>query len=172
MAKVDIELHRQVRAAREAGDVRSLMAALESVEGHRAADYLGELNAAEAAPKLTGLLESADPHLRAACARALGKLGEGSAASALSDVAAMDAVPWVRSWALAAVADVQPFSSSREVFWRALGDPDIRVRLAAVDALGRLGNQTDEPTLRDAMKREHWWSRSRYRKALAAIRRR
>ena len=127
----------RLRAARKAGDVQRIVAALDDPPNRwLAIKYVGDLQVTSAAPVLLRLLRaSEDPQVRANAAFALGQLASTEAAPVLRTTAANDEVEFVRANAVAALgrlgdpADV-PLLVSR------LGDESVRVRSCAVEALG------------------------------------
>jgi HEAT repeat protein len=86
------------------------------------------------------------------------------------DIAETDEVPWVRAWATQAVGRLA--CDGEQLLVRALKDSDIRVRRVAVEALTNIGRPGVIPDLRIARKREHWFSRRIYSKAIRRIKRR
>jgi HEAT repeat protein len=170
MAGDDLEVFRRVRRARKEGDAETLMAALDDeIEAKLAAKYLADIGATVAIPALTALLEAADPHLRAAAALSLGRLGAETACPRLMTMAEQDGVPWVRSCATTALGDLP--CDSGDLFVRALDDSDIRVRRVAVIALMETGTPEAIPVLRVARRRERWRSRLIYGKAIRRLKR-
>jgi HEAT repeat protein len=166
----DLEVHRKLRRARREGDVETLIALLDDeIEGSLAATYLGDLGAVAAIPALAALMEATDPHKRASAVLALGKLDASDACPRIAKIAEQDEVPWVRACATQALGALP--CDSGGLFIRALADSDIRVRRVAVVALMDTGRPAAIPELRAARKREHWYSRGIYRKAIRRLKR-
>jgi HEAT repeat protein len=166
----DLELSRRVRRARKERDADTLIAALDDeIEATVAARYLGEIGAIAAIPALTALLDAANPQHRAQAALALGTLKGEAACARIMRMAEQDDVPWVRACATEAVGHLR--CDGGELLLRALDDSDIRVRRIAVVALMESGHADAIPVLRAARRREHWYSRMLYGKAIRRLKR-
>ena len=130
-ALVSVFLHRG--AAREAlAELRSRSA----VRRARAAHLLGDLELREAVPALCELLTDRDHEVRVVAVRALGRIGDPSAAWRL--IASLDQRDPVPSL-LATHALVQMGADAEIVLSAALDHPQARVRAVCLDALGLLG---------------------------------
>jgi HEAT repeat protein len=165
------ELAWKVIEARRSGDVETLVAALQDeTEASIAADSLGDLGAISAIPAILPLLDATNPNQRASAVIALGKLDASVACERVMEIAQDDEVAWVRAWAIEALARMSCDSESLLV--HALQDPDIRVRRVTAEALMKAGKTDAIPALQAARKREYWFSRGTYRKAIRRIKRR
>ncbi len=130
-ALVSVFLHRG--AARAA--LRDLHAR-GSVRRARAAQLLGDLELTQAVPDLCRLLTDRDHEVRVVAVRALGKIGEPSAAWRI--IAGLDRPDPVPSL-LATHTLVQLGREAEVVLSAALDHPQARVRAVCLDALGLLG---------------------------------
>jgi len=159
--------------ARKRGDVPALVEALGNpVEASRAARFLAQIGAKEAAPEIEPLLGAPEPHIRIAAVEALGRLGVRQAAGSVERLARSDSNQAVRSFALVALGQILG-PEARSVIRSALhDDPDWRTRRAAAVAIGQVGTREDLETISDAAGREPWRKRRRYRQARRRIRRR
>lgn len=123
-----------------AADVKQLAAGLSAAkpaDRYAAADALADLgySAAEAVPALTTALQSDDANLRWRSARALGVIGESSAAESLAK-AAGDTEAVVRAQAIFALGRLKASDeASLKVIVERLSDKEAPVRRAAVRAL-------------------------------------
>ena len=128
-----------VRAATLDDLARDLVAA-DGDTRRKAAEALGEVRSEEAVDLLARAYrdEVEDAYgVKAACARALGRIGLPAAARPL---AAMldDPDYWVRKKAVEALGAI-PGPDAAQALTRAVSDPDPRVRAEALEALGRKG---------------------------------
>jgi HEAT repeat protein len=130
-ALVSVFLHRG--AARAA--LRDLRAR-SAVKRATAAQLLGDLELAAAVPQLCRLLTDRDHEVRVVAVRALGRIGEPSAAWRI--IAGLDRPDPVPSL-LATHALVQLGQECEVVLSAALDHPQARVRAVCLDALGLLG---------------------------------
>lgn len=161
----------RIPRARLDGDVETLIAALDDeIDASLAASFLGKIGAVSAIPALLPLLEAANPQHRASAARALATLNASTACPRIVEIAEQDDVPWVRACATEAVGDLS--CDSGQLLFRALEDPDIRVRRTAVIVLMNAGQVEAISALRAARKAEHWFSRGIYHKAIRRLKRR
>jgi hypothetical protein len=130
-ALVSVFLHRGAgRAALADLHARS------AVRRARAAQLLGDLELTEAVPELCRLLTDRDHEVRAVAVRALGKIGEPSAAwRIIAGLDRPDPVPAL----LATQTLVQLGREAEVVLSAALDHPQARVRAVCLDALGLLG---------------------------------
>jgi HEAT repeat protein len=130
-ALVSVFLHRgEARAALRDVHARS------SVTRARAAQLLGDLELAAAVPDLCRLLTDRDPEVRVVAVRALGRIGEPSAAWRI--IASLDQHDPLPSL-LATHTLVQLGPDAEVVLSAALDHPQARVRAVCLDALGLLG---------------------------------
>ena len=167
----DPELGWKVRRARREGDVETLVAALQDeTEASMAADFLGEMGASSAIPALIPLMEAANPYQRASAVLSLEKLNAVNTCPWIMQIAEQDDVPWVRACATQALSGLP--CDAQELLVRALDDSDIRVRRVAVEALMKAGKSNAVSALVAARKREHWFSRRIYSKAIRRLKRR
>jgi HEAT repeat protein len=167
----DEELAWRVIEARRNGDVDTLIEALQDeTQASIATDILGDLGVVSAISAIVPLLDATNPQQRAAAVRALAKLEASIACPRIMEIATTDEVPWVRAWATQAVGRLP--CESEQLLVRALEDSDIRVRRVAVEELTVTGTQNVIPALESARKREHWFARRLYLKAVRRIRRR
>jgi HEAT repeat protein len=102
----------------------------------RAAQLLGDLELRQAVPELCGLLTDRDPEVRVVAVRALGRIGEPSAAWRI--IASLDRNDPVPSL-LATHALVQLGAEAEVILSAALDHPQARVRAVCLGALGLLG---------------------------------
>jgi HEAT repeat protein len=160
-----------MRRARRSGDVDGLIVALRDPDTRAmAVKYLGKLGDPRAVPVLEPMLRAGDPHTRCNAAEALGKLGAVRYAEELLSLAENDPEPWVRSWAIAAAADLGAADAAGRIL-RLLDSEDARIRRAAAAFLGRYGRLEHVLAIRAAMTADSWLFRRPYRKAIAAIQR-
>jgi HEAT repeat protein len=104
---VDADALAAVYAAHLGGDVPYLLNALRDPEQrYLAAGYLGDSADSRAIQPLIPLLGAGDPHVRAAAARSLGKLGAVESTQQVVELARNDTVIWVREWALEALTKI------------------------------------------------------------------
>jgi HEAT repeat protein len=165
-------LNAAVRRARRTGDTAFLVATLpDEIEGPLAAKYLGDMGDTSVGPALLPLLDSANPHARAPAARSLGQLNVAAAVPRLTELAEHDEVPWVRSWATQSLALISGSQSSAVLIGR-LDDRDWRVRAVAVRGLHNFGDEQAVSELQSAKRRERWYRRRVYAKAIRQILRR
>lgn len=163
--------HLRILRARLNGDVETLIAALEDeIDASLAARFLGKIGAVSAIPALAPLLEATDPHHRASAVGALATLNDSTACPRIMETAEQDDVSWVRACAVEAVGELS--CDSGQLPLRALGDPDIGVRRAAVVVLMDAGRSDAIPALQVARKAERWLARGIYRKAIRRLKRR
>jgi hypothetical protein len=114
------ERHVELRRAKRERDVAALVRALDDpIEGPIAARYLGETDAAEGASALLEHASSHDPHMRAAVATALGRLGRQEAVPFLVSRYSSEATRWVKPWLLDAVLRLDP-AAGKDVAEQAL----------------------------------------------------
>ena len=111
-----------------------------------AANVLGELRAAPAAPALLRGLDDSDSEVRAKSATALGRLGERSAVGPLLDHLLADPAPFVRARIASALGQFGDAEVTDRLI-HALGDPAWWVRVRSVDALARIGPSAEQPLL-------------------------
>ncbi|MEZ4412801.1 MAG: HEAT repeat domain-containing protein [Gemmatimonadales bacterium] len=111
-----------------------------------AASILGEVRAARAFPSLVHALNDLDDEVRAKCASALGRIGDGRAVGYLLDHLLSDPAPFVRARIAQALGQFdEPEVIERLV--RALGDPAWWVRMRSVEALEQVGAEAEGPLL-------------------------
>jgi HEAT repeat protein len=164
-------LYVRVQVAWRERDVDTLVSALgDEVEASLAVSYLGRMGAVSAVPAILPLLSADDPHQRAGAATALGQLDASVACPRLAELARSDEVPWVRSCATEAVGRLS-CGDAGTLLLDALADPDIRVRRIAVVSLMDKGHHEAIPQLRTARRREHWYSKRIYSKAIRRLKR-
>lgn len=165
------ERRRLIWEAKDRGDVAYLTDAARRDVDFRdvAAQFLGEVGDASAIGTLVELLRDANPQVRAAAVRSLGRLEAREASPTLFILARDDPVFYVRDWSMQALAeigepDVVPLALD------ALGDEDVRIRRSAAIVLGRVGSPDALDPLRRAKKRDHLLRRALYRDASSQIR--
>lgn len=165
----DLEMSRRVRRARRVGDVATLIEALDyEVVSPMAAQFLGRVGDPAAIPALLPLLLSANPDRRAGAAIALGQLDAGGAAADLRLLALEDPVGWVRSSAAEALRRLSEYDATQVAF-QGLRDAHWGVRRVAVMTLMDSGRPDAIDPLREAMRREPWYARGIYRKAIRRV---
>ncbi len=165
----------KVRALARAGDVDGLMAELENpleiggiATRGRAADYLAQLGAKQAVPRLVELLRK-DPHdgVRTHAVRALGEIGTadvvGPVRSALEDRS--DAV---RSWAAHHLGELGDIGAVPKLI-ALLDDDDWALRRTTAEALAKLGDPKAVEPLNAARARERFIRRRHITRALRAL---
>jgi HEAT repeat protein len=161
-----------VRRARRTGDVAFLVAALpDEIEGPLAAKYLGDLGDPSVGPDLLPLLYSKNPLARAHAATSVAQLKVARAVPRLTELAEQDEVPWVRSWATRSLALLAGPQSSTVLLGR-LNDRDWRVRQEAVRGLQDFGDESVVAALRLGKRRERWYLRRAYTKAIRQVQQR
>ncbi|WP_058994236.1 HEAT repeat domain-containing protein [Haloarcula sp. CBA1127] len=114
-----------------------------------AANGLGNLDQADAVPKLTERFEDADPRVRARAARSAGKIGDSRATTPLESVLS-DPKAGVRREAADALGNI----GNRQALQALLPlyeDDDERVRRIAVGAFGNFGNDRPVDYLIEAL---------------------
>jgi len=99
---------------------------------------LGLEKVRESVPHLIGLLKDENPGVRAEAAAALGALRVKNAGPRLYQIMLHDASPLVRARATVALAELD-YSGALHAIIMNLDRPDIRERMAAIRALGKLG---------------------------------
>ncbi len=99
---------------------------------------LGQEKVRESVPHLIGLLKDENPGVRAEAAAALGALRVKNAGPRLYQIMLHDASPLVRARATVALAELD-YSGALHAIIMSLDRPDIRERMAAIRALGKLG---------------------------------
>ena len=151
---------------------------------HWAVILLGNLAAREAAPRLLPLLRHSDPHLRQVVVASLAKMRARDMAKDLVLLLA-DPIPGVRRQAVEAlgtleadeaVPAIESLLGSKEAATRAaasealaelragsaalaplLKDPELPVRVAAIQAIGRSGDRSSTPALRALLAEGDVW---------------
>jgi HEAT repeat protein len=172
MTKADDEAIQKVRGAFHTRDSDYLLEALnDPVVRSWAARYLGKLRAVEAVPALMRLLRAADPKTRLAAADGLGLLQASEAVSDLASLAESDADVAAQTHAITALGQIGDVRTV-PVLIRVLGSPRWMARACAAWALGEFADPTAIPALRGAARRERFFNRGVYRKAIRKIRRR
>jgi HEAT repeat protein len=152
------------------GDTQYLIDALRDPMGRTwAAHYLGRRGVVEAVPALCRLLSAADPAARSAGALALGRLRAVEAFPDLMSLAEADPALGPRSHAIGAIGQIGD-ARAVPLLVRLLGSDEWRVRATAAWALGLCADQTAIPTIRAAARRERFFLRGVYRKAIRKIR--
>jgi HEAT repeat protein len=170
----DGDAFQRVFAAELAEDTGYLVAALtDSVARRVAARSLGHLADrgvvdSRAVPPLRVMLKAEEPHARASAARALAKMQAQVAADEVCDIAHVDPVWWVRTWAIVGLGEL-PVNDALAELEGFLIEDDHRIRWAAAEGLRQLGDPNGIPALREAMKKERWTKRGPYRKAIRAL---
>jgi HEAT repeat protein len=95
---------------------------------------------------LLGALDDPDPGLRAAAVRSLGRLEDARVCPPLR-AALLDGDPWVRYFTARALGEQRHAAAIDDLVRVALDDPAGHVRLAGIDALGRIGSAAAVPAL-------------------------
>jgi HEAT repeat protein len=166
------EAIQRVRVAWGKGDSEYLIRALtDPVTRSWAARYLGKLRVVEAIPPLLRLLDASNPHARMAATDALGMLQASEAAGPLAELAEDDPSEAVRCHAVAVLGRIGD-ERTVPVLVRLLGSSSRWVRMNAAAALGLLADESAVPTVRAAGRRERFYLRGPYRKAIRQMRRR
>jgi HEAT repeat protein len=96
-----------------------------------------------------------------------GRIGLPGPIGELIRVAEEDPVGWVRSWAIAALGDLDAPVAARIA--KLLVDPDWKVRRSSLVALAQLGDTDTLAEIRAAASRETWRRRGHYRRAIRAV---
>jgi HEAT repeat protein len=140
------------------------------------AQWLADMECAEAVPALVRVLDAANPEARAHAARALYRLGPPPETKArLIEMANSDPETAASMWATTALGRFRD-SSLVPLLLSQLGSPNWRIRSAAATALGETGDPGALEALRRARRREllspaSWvMNRSAYNKAIASLR--
>jgi phycocyanobilin lyase subunit alpha len=162
----------RVRTARRDRDCQYLVNALtDPVVRPWAARYLGKLGAADATPALRRLLDVSDPKARLAAADALAMLGAVEATEDLIVLAECDPDVAVQCHAVCALGALRD-ARSTPLLVRLLASRSRYVRLSAASALSQFGDDSVLEALRAASRREPFYLRRTYRKAIRRIRKR
>src|SRR5580700_4792181 len=99
-----------------------------------------------AGPRITYLLRDLDDRVQTTAIETAGTLRSADALPTLRGIAANPRNNKSERAALAAIA-MMPEMRDRDLFLRELGAKDEKLRAAAAEGLGRIGNRTDAPTL-------------------------
>jgi len=89
--------------------------------------------------------------VRSAASAALEELEERDKVSGVTPPPEIEHLPWLISWAAAQGEGVGLGDAARRMLWRALGEGDIPVRLAAAQVLAQIGRPDDVEPLRAAL---------------------
>lgn len=166
----DTELRLRLFEARDAGDVGYLLDALRDPRYRfMAAKFLGELRTREAVRPLIQMLRAGDKATRSSAAGALAEIGATEAVPELLERVRVekDVVP--RTWAITALGELGDERAVKPLC-ELLSDDGILVRQSAAKALGVLGHPDALEALRAAAARERWYDRGRHRQAIRKIR--
>jgi HEAT repeat protein len=99
-----------------------------------------------AGPKITYLLRDLDDRVQTTAIETAGTLRSTDALSTLRGIVANPRNTKAQRGALAAIA-MMPEMQDRDLFLRQLGSKDDKLRAAAAEGLGRIGDRADEPAL-------------------------
>jgi HEAT repeat protein len=99
-----------------------------------------------AGPKITYLLRDLDDRVQMTAIETAGTLRTADALPALRGIVANPRNVKMERAGLGAIA-MMPEMRDRDLFLRELGSKDDKLRAAAAEGLGRIGNRADEPTL-------------------------
>lgn len=133
---------KRLLAAREAGDLDALLAALESdpAHAHVAARLLAHAGDRRAVPLLVDLLDSKRGAARLGAVKALGELGAPlRARDRLVEIALGDPLPSAREWACSTIAGYGD-PDAAQLLLGLLADRHRQVRLGAARALASMGD--------------------------------
>ncbi len=111
-----------------------------------AADSLGKIGDPKAIPALTDLVKDQNAYLRAYGVSALGRFNTSESADVLS-AALRDSAVGVRLAALEGIARNKLTAETQAVIYKAEHDPDVHVRISAIQTLGELGSPEAWKTL-------------------------
>jgi HEAT repeat protein len=139
-----------------------------SVRG-AAARALGDIGAVESVPALIELLSDESENVRVTAVSSLGKIGGREATDAIA-VALEDQSAVVEKVALWWLGQARDERAVEEAHAR-LQHPSRTMRRVAVTVLGNLGGPDAIPLVEEALKREHFFLRAPFRKALKQLRR-
>jgi HEAT repeat protein len=166
----------RVYAAEIDRDVDYLVQALTDPEVRRVAARalaniadVQEIIDARVVTALQRLLMADEPHARAAAVQALGKLHASEVSDDVTRLARQDQLWWVRTWAIAAVAELDS-ADAADVLLACLDESDFRIRRAALRGLQTLGDPGSVDALKAAKRRERWYRRGLYRQTIRLIR--
>jgi HEAT repeat protein len=99
-----------------------------------------------AGPKITYLLRDLDDRVQATAIETAGTLRSTEAMPTLRSIVASPRNAKAQRNALAAIA-MMPEMQDRDLFLRQLGSRDDKLRAAAAEGLGRIGNRADQPAI-------------------------
>jgi HEAT repeat protein len=111
-----------------------------------AVEHLAFLDDDRVVAVVLAALDEPDPEMRAAAVRSLGRLADTRVGQPLR-AALLDGDPWVRYFAARALGEHRYTPAVDDLTRVALDDPAGHVRLAGIDALGRIGSAAAVPTL-------------------------
>lgn len=168
--ELDVDERRtRLYAAYRSGDVSTLIEGLRDPDLRAfAARRLAEIGDPSAISALIPLLAAAEPASRIEAVRALAALGANEQLPRIVQIAEADPNELVRRWALASLGNFHD-TSVLPLLSEALQAEAREVRQAAAVGLGHLGAHEALPQLRLAMRREFFWHRGPFRRAIAEI---
>lgn len=166
----------RIRRLRREGDVSALIAELQKPRDSsgdelrawivRALGKMGDPRAVEPLARLVS--EDLDETVAATAAWALGEIGGSVAISTLMHaIEAQSDV--VKAWAADGLGKLERYEAAPRLV-QLLSSDHRPVRLAAAQALGRIGDPSMIPALSRAAARERWSRRGIYRRAIRCIR--
>jgi HEAT repeat protein len=117
-------------------------------------EHLPFIEDARVEPALLEALAAGPPRARAAAARALGRVDSARSRASLRGALA-DGDAWVRYFAARALGDLQDKDAVAALAERALHDPAMHVRIAAIDALGAVGSAETVAVLKSLVRDHH-----------------
>jgi HEAT repeat protein len=129
-----------------AGDLLAACRDPEAAVRRAALEHLAFLDDPRAVETLLGALDDRDPVMRAAAVQSLGRVDDDRVGLPLL-TALGDADPWVRYFAARALGDHRHAPAVDELTRAAMDDPAGHVRLAALDALGSIGDPAAIPAI-------------------------
>jgi HEAT repeat protein len=136
-----------------------------------AAQALGRLRAPEAIEPLAAWLNDRDEDVRYLAILNLGRIGDQAAAPHLLRALESERAPELQAWIVDSLGRTRSAEATNAIL-TLLDARDARVRYAAAEALGRIGDPRAKEPLRVARRREPIWRRWRFTKALRLVDRR
>jgi len=155
LARGGSSLDSRANACRAIGILRGRAALPDLIDALRSKDNnvmyeslaaIEKLGDPAAGPRITYLLRDLDDRVQMTAIEAVGTLRSADALPALRGIVANPRNNKAQRAAMAAIA-MMPEMQDRDLFLRELGAKDEKLRAAAAEGLGRIGNRADEPAL-------------------------